>query len=376
TSLAYNESYITENHPEWILTDDEGEMQKYFPFEDWGWAIDCTNPEVIEYFTGVASYYVEEFDIDGWRVDSPQNNYDWRKVSGDHSRLDLLRSVKSAITNTKPDAILMAEISGPTFIWGENDKNEVPLFDEMCEISYNYEFCGFMGGNFLFGYNYVLPNGSNMEELEETILNKIVHNTATSKEFADFVNNQLILHNRLRANFIENHDTSRVSEAFPKQQKALFVLVATMPGIPVIHAGQENAKIKNSDYYSNVASCNTGILGLEDFYIKILKIRSENEALRCGNLIDVWDNGDNTIAFVRHYNDNNAIVGLNFGSKTATSTLNIPIEELDIDPNEKYILFDEFKDVIIGEFIGADLENLDIEIDTYGYRIITIHVEE
>jgi hypothetical protein len=149
-----------------------------------------------------------------------------------------------------------------------------------------------------------------------------------------------------------------------------------MPGIPVIHAGQENAKIKNSDYYSNVISCNTGILGLEDFYIKTLKIRSENEALRCGNLIDVWDNGDNTIVFVRHYNDNNAIVGLNFGSKTATSTLNIPIEELDIDPNEKYILFDEFKDVIIGEFIGADLENLDIEIDTYGYRIITIHVEE
>ena len=43
-----------------------GKSQKYFPFSDWGWAIDCTNPEVIKYFSQLASYYVEEFNIDGW----------------------------------------------------------------------------------------------------------------------------------------------------------------------------------------------------------------------------------------------------------------------------------------------------------------------
>ena len=79
---------------------------------------------------------MREYDIDGWRIDSPMNNYDPQNVSGDHSRVKLLRAMKTAVTRVKPSAYFMAEISGPRVLWGKDDRGEQPLFDEMCEGSH------------------------------------------------------------------------------------------------------------------------------------------------------------------------------------------------------------------------------------------------
>ncbi len=372
TSLTPEGSYIFTNHPDWILRGDNGEMQRYFPFTDWGWAIDCANPEVIDYFTEVAKYYVKEFDIDGWRIDSPLNNYDPKKVSGDHSRLNLLRSVKSAITNVKPYAILCAEVSGPTMYWGDVPTEAEPLFDEMCEISYNYAFCGFLSevGYYNIGKPFIEPGWE--QSYTETMLNKIAHNRATSEEFVNFVLNQRILYNRLRANFIENHDTARVSQVFPNQHRPLFVLIATMPGVPVIHAGQEiGAKTRPEEGGRGVVNWEEGDKDLLSFYIKVLKIRSENKALRYGNISNVWSGGDNIIAFLRNYEDNYVIVALNFGSETARSNLSIPIDELGLNPGKEYILHDELNDET---FIlkGENLKKFELVLPPYGSRIIVI----
>ena len=369
TSLTTDGSYIFTNHPDWILRGDDGKMQRYFPFPDWGWAIDCTNPEVIEYFTEVARYYVEEFDIDGWRVDSPQNNYDPKNVSGDHSRLNLLRSVKSEIREVKPYAVLLAEVPGPTFYWSELATEAEPLFDEMCEISYNYAFCGFLSevGYYNPIYPFIDPRWE--QSFAETLLSKVAHNRATSEELVNFVLNQRILYNRLRANFIENHDTTRVTQAFPNQHKALFVLVATMPGVPVVHAGQEIGETANPRTF--VVDWEGGDYILEEFYTKVLKIRSENEALQYGDISNIWIEGDNIIAFLRNYGDSYVIVALNFNSETARSNLSISIDELGLDSEVEYALHDELNcETLV--FKGKDLKNFEMILAPYGSRIITI----
>lgn len=97
TSLTYDGTKIMREHPDWVLRGKDGQRQRYFPIPEFGWALDCMNPEVIAYFSGVARRYVERFDIDGWRVDSPINNYDPAKVDGDHSRTQLLRAVRKAV---------------------------------------------------------------------------------------------------------------------------------------------------------------------------------------------------------------------------------------------------------------------------------------
>ncbi len=377
TSLTYDGTEIFKNHPNFILRGKDGQMQRYYPFPAWGWGLDCTNPEVIEYFSKLARHYVEKFDIDGWRKDSPLNNYDPEKVEGDHSRIKIMRAIKAAITSARKDAIMISEVTSPTFLWGPDDSNEEPLFDEMCEASYNFEFCGFLGGNEKDGFGYVVFDGSPVyRPLKPTPMNRVVRNQFTSKEFVDLVNSQRILYKRLRAYFIENHDTERVARAFPRQHRTLFVLSASLPGIPVVHAGQEvgstvHPNNTDSDKRSPVVDWAKGDADMQAFYTKILQIRSGNPAMLHGDLKDVWKSGDKAIAFLRTHKDNSVLVALNFDSSAAKCIAGVASGGLRLKPGEKYRLRDE----ITGEETlreGKALEGLELELPPFGHRIIRI----
>jgi len=378
TSLTYDGSYIFANHPDWILQDLKGERQRYFPFPQFGWALDCTNPQVIDYFTKVARYYVEEFDIDGWRVDSPANNYDAKKISGDHTRIQMLRSVKAAITKVKPAAILIAENTGPAWCISKLPIDTPPLFDEMCDAAYNYPLCGFMGGSAPGSYHYVVPgpwdNPQTFQQWTETMLDKVVYQRATSREFVEAVKHQPILNNRLRANFTENHDTARVAEGFPDQHRALFVLIATMPGLPVVHAGEEvGAKThpQASTAASQVVNWQGGDKELEAFYTQVLKIRSENKALQEGDIDDVWKGGDNVIAYLRSCRGSQVITAVNFSPQPARSTLAVPVDKSGIKLESQYLLRDETdNETFIRK--GRDLQNLELDLPAYGCRVISV----
>src|SRR5262249_23659413 len=205
TSIVYDGTDLLNKHPDWVLRGKDGQRQKYFPIPEFGWALDCTHPEVIDYFSGVAKRYVEKYDIDGWRIDSPTNNYDPAKVDGDHSRVQLLRSVRKAVDAVKKNAIFVGEVSGPTVLFGGKKGSQEPLFDEMLEASYDFRFCGFLGPN---GY-LVIDGTPFLDNISSTPLDALVRNRMTSKQFVESITKRRILNGRLRANFIENHDTER-----------------------------------------------------------------------------------------------------------------------------------------------------------------------
>jgi cyclomaltodextrinase / maltogenic alpha-amylase / neopullulanase len=373
TSLTTEGSYFMTKHPEWILRGNDGKMQGYYPFPAWGWALDGSNPDLIEYYSKLARYYVEHFDTDGWRIDSPMNNYDPAKVSGDHSRMRLVRSVRAAVTAVKPGAILMAEISGPEVAWNTDDSKAKPLFDEMCEVSYNYDSCGFLGGDKKSGCAYVMFNGApGITPFHPTILSRVANNQATSKEFVDSVVNQRILYDRLRANFIEDHDTARVASCFPKQHKPLFVLIATMPGVPVVHAGQEIGSTVHPDASGNtnvVVDWTKGDSDLQEFYQRVLSVRNSNKALYAGNIRDVWKSGDRTIAFLRRSGDSVVLVLLNFDSKPASFTVGLPIADLGLSPERSYQLRDQLTGTTLRQ--GKLTTNLDLHLAPYGEQVVT-----
>ena len=373
TSLVFEGSYIFKHHPDWILKDDAGVKQRFYPFPDWGWSTDCTNPEVIEYFTKVGRYYMEEFDVDGWRIDSPLNNYDPKKVSKDHSRLPLLRALKAALRQIKPATLFVSEISSPTLLWGDDDNHEVPLFDEMCEASYHYELCGFMGGNKKDGFHYATMEGSPANgKMKVTPLEKIVQGEATSEEFVQYLKQFPILYSRTRAVFIENHDTERVSWAFPKQHRALFTLIATMPGVPVIHAGQELGSTQPSGHGGDrkaataVVSWKKGDRQLEAFYSQILRIRRENPALFRGELLDVWKSGDRTITYLRKHEDNAVLVALSFQDKLTRTRIAIPTQQLGSKAGGKY----QLRDLLSRSTVPHPGEDLTVELPPYGFRVL------
>ncbi len=100
--------YIYENHRDWILRDKYGNLVYCWPNKQWGYAVDRANPEVIEYFTEIAKYYVDEFGIDGWRMDAIGTQHCNESISdcpqpveGERHSKYLLESIKSALEEDK-----------------------------------------------------------------------------------------------------------------------------------------------------------------------------------------------------------------------------------------------------------------------------------
>ena len=368
TSLTTEGSLIMKEHPEWLMPGDDGKPQRYYPFPAWGWALDGANPRLIRYFSDLAAWYVREFDIDGWRIDSPMNNYDPQKVSSDHSRLNLLRSMKTAVTRVKASAYFMAEISGPRVFWGKDDSAAQPLFDEMCEGSYNYKYCGFLGPTGKSGGAYVIFDGSpGQVPLRRTTLDRVVHGELSSAEFVDSVRSQPVLDGRLRVNFIEDHDMTRVSAVFPEAHRAMFVLIATMPGVPVIHAGQEIGSTVHPD-----ASGGTNVVvdwkaadrDLKAFYKRVGAVRAANPALQSGDFVDAWKSGDKALAFLRTAGANRVLVVINFGSTPSHFFVSVPAATAST-------LRDELSGAS-SSHTAEGLRALELNVAPHGYRIFTI----
>ena len=299
-------------------------MARCFPIAGWGPAADLGNLDVIEYFTGVAEYYIKEYDIDGWRIDAPSNNYNSEVFSGDHSSEKLLIRAISAVKKIKSDA---AFISEPGL------SKKVPA-----ELEY-----------------INLPR----------LMPDIAANTITSQQFIDKLAQGIATLGKTPLFLLESHDQTRLNKDNSLFNKNFLVMISTLPGIPFIQAGQEigatNDWFKSGNSNPQVDWKN-GDYGLKDFYKKVLNIRNSNNALKYGGIKNVWKGGDNVYAYSRNYENETVIVIINFQDKATASVLNLPFKS-------GVILQDELN----GEtFNVSDSDNFKITVPAYGSRILTI----
>ena len=312
---------------------DDVVMLCHYPSAGWGFAIDKTNPDVIDYFTEVAEYYVKEYDIDGWRLDAPSNNWNPNIIDGDHSIQQLLRNVKEAITKVKPDAILLAEAPSVAKTIPPMNVSPDPVLDEMCEISYSYYFYHKLGE---------IIRDENPQQLICTLMD------------------EKIWYNRTRTRFFETHDTERMNQIDPHLNKPLLVLISTIPGVPMIQAGQEIGAI-NAFWYNPSVDWINGDYELRGFYKKLFEIRDNNNALKYGTIENTWESGDDTFAYMREFEGEKVIAIVNFLDKQATSTLNLSF----LDAGT--ILYDGLNNEA---FMVSDPSNFGISIPAYGSRIL------
>ncbi len=73
--------------------------------------LNTENPEVRSYFLDVASYWIEEFDIDGWRLDVANEV--------DHS---FWKAFRKRVKSIKPDLYILGEIWHDALPWLEGDQ--------------------------------------------------------------------------------------------------------------------------------------------------------------------------------------------------------------------------------------------------------------
>ncbi|WP_077705484.1 glycoside hydrolase family 13 protein [Virgibacillus dokdonensis] len=163
--------------------------------------LNTENQEVKDYLLKVARYWIEEFDIDGWRLDVA-NEVDhsfWR---------DFRRTVKEA----KPDAYILGEIWHDSMTWLQGDQ-----FDAVM--------------------NYPFTNG---------VIDFIAKNTMAATTFKNAITKVLHMYprnvNEVAFNLLDSHDTPRILTIANEnidRIKLLYLFQFSFSGTPCIYYGDE-----------------------------------------------------------------------------------------------------------------------------------------
>lgn len=163
--------------------------------------LNTNNKEVQAYLSNVAKYYIEKYDIDGWRLDV-----------ADEVSHDFWRTMRKEIKAIKHDAVLI----------GENWHNSESFLQ---------------GDQFDSIMNYGVT---------KAFIDYFARRTITEKEFADVLNAQLMRYpdtiNNMMFNLLDCHDTNRFfSEVGCNEEVLLSALTALvfLPGSINLYYGTE-----------------------------------------------------------------------------------------------------------------------------------------
>lgn len=172
-----------------------------FSFEKKMPKLNTSHPDVKKYLLDVARYWIQEFDIDGWRLDVANEI--------DHS---FWREFRKAVKEVKEDVFIVGEVWHDSLRWLHGDQ-----FDSVM----NYPFTKLM--RLFFLTNEISPSAF------VSSLVKIRHS------YPCHVNEVLF-------NIVGSHDTERILTSAKEQKekvKLLFAFLFTYPGTPCIYYGDE-----------------------------------------------------------------------------------------------------------------------------------------
>lgn len=264
------------------------------------------NPEVVDYFVSVGKFWIEEADIDGWRLDvANEINHDfWRKF-------------KKAVRSVKPDIFLIGEIWENAQCWLMGDQ-----FDSTMNYPFSYLCRDFFAENKL-----------NVSEFDAQLHGMLMRYPAPV--------------NRVQMNFLDSHDIPRfLSYCIGEQKKlelAMFFMLM-MVGIPSVFygdelyiSGQTEKAYRSAMPWQNVES---------GFYSKLkswIALRKENDAIRYGDFVTRYvDDENNVYFFERTDKKQRILIGINNGSKS----VEVSCRRMGYEMVTDLLSGEEFRDII------------------------------
>lgn len=239
-----------------------GRSPKGDPFWYEGWAgyyelvkLNLHNDEVVNYLLDSVKFWIDEFDIDGLRLDA-----------ADCIDLEFFRKLRNVCKSKKPDFWLYGEITHGDYNRWANDN----LLDSVT----NYE---------CYKGIYSSHNDHNYFEIAHSL----------NRQFG----NGGIYRNIYTYNFVDNHDVNRIASDLKDKNhlENVYTLMYTMPGVPSIYYGSEygieGKRTQFSDYelrpcldLNNIENANYDLL---NHIIKLGKVRLALDALKYGKFDNV-----------------------------------------------------------------------------------------
>ncbi len=251
-----------------------------FYYEGWEGNYDLVklnlrNPEVVDHILSAVKFWVDEFDIDGLRLD----------VAYCLDR-DFLKRLRSYTDTLKPEFFLVGEILGGDY--------KVIMNDEMCHSATNYECYKGLYSSF---------NSMNLFEIIHSLL----------RQFGP--ENWTLYRDKHLLSFVDNHDVTRVASILndPSHLKLIYTLMFGMPGIPIVYYGSEwgfKAEKKDGDPALRPAFDKPEWNDLSDHIAALAKAERECRALCYGDFKSLVLTNRQCI-FERETNDSRALIAIN-----------------------------------------------------------------
>ncbi|MGI6768939.1 MAG: glycoside hydrolase family 13 protein [Bacilli bacterium] len=273
--------------------------------------LNTANPFMENYLLDVAKYWIEKFDIDGWRLDvsNEVSHHFWRKF-------------RTAVRSIKPDCYIVGENWDDANAWLRGDQ-----FDAVMNYELAYPLWKFFGTK------------------EEKI---------KSEEFVYFINDLLVKYPKNVApymyNLIDSHDTMRMLHRVGENKEILklaYVFLFAFTGSPSIFYGDEIGLTGAHD--PDCRRCmiwdeKEQDLELLSFFKKLIQIRKTNPDFQDVDLTWLSKN-DNCLVFQKQ----NTIIIINNSDKPREFAF-------------EYNLLDMVQETKVEQ----------VHVQPYGYRILKI----
>mgnify|MGYP000224699766 FL=1 len=207
--------------------------------------LNLQNPAVVDYLMECVKYWIDEFDIDGLRLDVA--------YSLDHN---FMRRLRSYTQELKPDFALIGEV-----LFGDYN---IIVNDEMLHSCTNYECYKGLYSSF---------NCMNMFEIAHSL-----HRQFGSDQWCIYRGKHLMT-------FVDNHDVTRLASILTNKKHIplAYGLLMGMPGIPCLYYGSEWAepgeKAPDNDYALRLCFEEPKPNELTEFIKKLIRVRQGSDAL-------------------------------------------------------------------------------------------------
>lgn len=248
--------------------------------------LNLRNEQVIQHLFGCIKGWVEEFDIDGLRLDVA---YCLDK--------DFLKRLRKFCDGLKPEFFLVGETL-------HGDYNQI-MNNEMLDSVTNYECYKGLYSSF---------NSLNMFEIIHSLL----------RQFGE--ENWTLYKGKHLLSFVDNHDVSRIGSLLTdkKHLPLIYALLFGMPGIPCIYYGSEwgaEGDKQKGDDVLRPSFEEPQSNELTKWISKCAKAHTESEALCYGSFKSLVLTNKQVI-FERSYKDKRVLVAINADSETYVAHFN------------------------------------------------------
>lgn len=250
------------------------------------------NEEVVSYLFDAVRYWIEEFGIDGIRLDVAYC-----------LNLEFLKRLRSFCDSLKDDFFLVGEM-----LHGDYNQR---MNDEMLHSATNYECYKGLYSSF---------NSMNMFEINHSLLRQFGPENWT-----------LYKGNHLLA-FVDNHDVTRIASILSNENHLplIYGMLFGMPGIPCIYYGSEwgvKGEKNQGDAALRPYIEKPRFNELTEFISKLAKIKKENPALNYGDFSSIVLTNKQCI-FKRSFQGQDIFVAINADAESFNANFHAKKDKL------------------------------------------------